>query len=217
MVSVLTRAAGAAARRRAGGSAPTGARQLAGGASHSAARCMLRARGACSAPVSMGMANPTPLKPPRPEGSAIAVLIPIRRPLLSSSTPPALKWNGARLTAPRCKTKPGRKQGARQQGAARLVRPQQAHASTLLLAGSQHTAGAASSGRRSIHRSRPELPGLMAASVCRAAWRGVSKASRCATQGGAAARRFPTDQVVVAVCAALSASLVQVELGHPPG
>ena len=32
---------------------------------------------------SIGIAKPTPLLEPRPEGSAIAVLMPIRRPLLS--------------------------------------------------------------------------------------------------------------------------------------
>ena len=36
----------------------------------------------------IGMAKPTPTLPPLPLGSAIAVLIPISLPLLSSSTPP---------------------------------------------------------------------------------------------------------------------------------
>lgn len=42
-----------------------------------------------NAPVSMGMAKPMPEDAPLPVGSAIAVLMPIRRPRLSSSGPPA--------------------------------------------------------------------------------------------------------------------------------
>lgn len=41
------------------------------------------------APVSMGIAKPMPELAPLPVGSAMAVLIPISRPRLSSSGPPA--------------------------------------------------------------------------------------------------------------------------------
>ena len=106
-------------------------------------------------PESTGMAKPMPELDPLPVGSAMAVLMPMRRPRLSSSGPPAGRTSGSgagyRLSE---------RQRAQTAGAGRQEASWQ-------LTGSSSGGRRSGYGRQQRQRQRqrsPELPGLMAAS-----------------------------------------------------